>query len=58
MRLRKAVTRALHVLVDAGLIENTRRWVQVGAMGATLQPTELGKAALAEGTVRERLGMS
>lgn len=56
--LRKAITRALHLLVDADLIENARRWAQVGAIGASLQPTELGRRALAEGTVREHLGMS
>ena len=50
--------RALHLLADAGLIENSRRWAQVGAIGATLQPTELGKRALVEGTMRERLGTS
>jgi hypothetical protein len=54
----KAIARALHLLADAGLIENARRWTRVGAIGATLQPTELGKRALAEGTVRERLGLS
>lgn len=52
-----AVARALHLLADAGLIENARRWTRVGAIGATLQPTELGKRALAEGTVREHLSM-
>lgn len=56
--LQKAITRALHVLVDAGLIDNARKWAQVGAVGAALQPTELGKTALAEGTVREHLGIS
>jgi hypothetical protein len=57
-RLRNAVTRALHVLVEAGLIENTRRWARPGAVAATLRPTALGQAALREGTVSERLGIS
>lgn len=54
-RLRNAVTRALHLLEDVGLIENTRRWARVGALAATLRPTALGQRALAEGTVREHL---
>jgi hypothetical protein len=54
-RLRSAVTRALHLLEDAGLIENARRWTRVGALGATLRSTALGERTLAEGTVRECL---
>ncbi len=54
-RLRSAVTRALHLLEDASLIENARRWARVGALGAALRSTVLGERALAEGTVRERL---
>jgi hypothetical protein len=58
-RLRNAVTGALHVLVEAGLIENTRRWARrPGAVAATLRPTALGQAALREGTVRKHLGIS
>lgn len=57
-RLRNAVTRALHLLCDAGLIENTRRWARVGALAATLQATELGQKALAEDAVRKHLGSS
>jgi len=53
----KAIARALHLLADAGLIENARRWTRVGAIAAALQPTELGRTALEEGTVREHLGM-
>lgn len=57
-RVRNAVTRALHLLDEAGLIENTRRWVRLGALAATLRPTALGQAALVEGTVRKHLGIS
>lgn len=56
--VRDAVTRALHLLDNAGLIENTRRWARLGALGATLRPTALGEAVIAEGTVREHLGIS
>jgi hypothetical protein len=57
-RLRNAVTRALHLLDEAGLIENTRRWARPGALAAVLRPTALGQAALIEGTVRKYLGIS
>lgn len=56
--LSKAIACALHILADAGLIENARRWTRVGAIGATLRPTDLGKRTLTEGTVREYLGIS
>jgi hypothetical protein len=52
-RLRGAVTRGLHVLEDAGLIENGRRWTRIGALAAKPRATPLGLAALANGTVRE-----
>ena len=55
--LRPAVTHALHVLEDAGLVENTRRWARVGSLGATLRATALGRTALADGTVRNCLGL-
>ncbi len=54
-RLRTPVTRALHVLEDAGLIENERRWVKVGARLAILRATPRGLTALAEGSVRQYL---
>jgi hypothetical protein len=57
-RLRKAVTRGLHALEDAGLIENAQRWTQVGALAATLRPTALGTTALVEGTVRAHLNLT
>jgi hypothetical protein len=54
-RLRRAVTRSLHVLEDAGLIENRHRWAQVGASGAKLKATIQGLTALAEGSVGEQV---
>jgi hypothetical protein len=56
-RLRSAVTRALHLLEDAGLIENTRGWTRVGSVGATLRATARGQVALADGTVNRLLGL-
>ena len=54
-RLRNAVTRGLHLLVDSGLVENTRWWAKPGALGATLRATSLGQTALADGTVRQHV---
>jgi hypothetical protein len=54
-RVRNSVTRALHLLDEAGLIENTRRWARLGALGAALRPTALGHAALEEGTILKLL---
>ena len=54
-RLRTPVTRALHVLEDAGLIENERGWVKVGARLAISRATPRGLTALAEGSVRQDL---
>lgn len=57
-RLRDPVTRALHVLEDAGLIQNDRPWVKVGARLANLSATPRGLTALAEGSVRRHLSPS
>jgi hypothetical protein len=54
-RLRMPVTRALHVLADADLIENKRRGVKLGARLAVLHATPRGLTALKEGTVRRDL---
>lgn len=54
-RLRDPVTRALHLLEDADLIENRQRWTRIGAVAATPGATPLGVAALADGSVRERV---
>jgi hypothetical protein len=54
-RLRTSVTRGLHLLEGAGLIENGRRWAQPGSLAATLRATTLGQTALAEGSVPQYL---
>lgn len=54
-RLRTPVTSALHLLEDAGLIENERRWAQLGSLAAALRATSLGQTALADGSVQQRL---
>jgi hypothetical protein len=54
-RLRDPVTRGLHLLEDAGLIENGRRWTRVGALAAKPRAAPLGVAALADGSVREHV---
>jgi hypothetical protein len=53
--LQKPVIRGLHALEDAALIENTQRWVRVGARLATLRATALGQTAVAERSVRHYL---
>lgn len=57
-RLQTPVTRSLHLLEDAGLIENERKWAKVGARLALLRPTALGQTALTEGTVQQYLASS
>jgi hypothetical protein len=59
--LHKPVVRSLHVLTDAGLIENVgpRRFfgfrVRIGGRAAQLRPTQRGETALAEKSVRQYL---
>ena len=55
-RLRSAVTHALHLLENAGLVE-TLADGSVGSLGATLLATVVGQAALADGSVRNNLGL-
>jgi len=54
-RLQKPVIQSLHLLEDAGLIENQRTWAKVGARGAILRTTVLGQTPLAEGSVQRCL---